>query len=78
METNDLEELNQMQAFVNEYEYAMDEVDNLIQHLSHVINDKSLRETLELLPEYITINEGMRYCDFKEKLEDSNDFNMEE
>ena len=76
--TNDIEELNQMQVFVNDYEYAMDEIENLIQHLSHVINDKSLKETIDLLPEYITINEGIRYCEYKDKLEDLNNFNMEE
>lgn len=71
----DLDEINQKQEFVDEYEYAMDEIENLIQHLGNVITDKSLKETIDLLPEYITINEGIRYSECKDILEDFEDFN---
>lgn len=71
----DINEMNRMQEFVDEYDYAMDEIENLVQHLVNVIGDLSLRETIELLPEYVVVQEGKRYNDYKEVLEEFEDFN---
>lgn len=72
----DLNEINRMQEFIDEYEYTMDEVEKLVQYLGNVVGDTSLHETIDLLPEYITVQEGKRYSDYKDILEDFEDFNI--
>lgn len=72
----DIAEINKMQEFVDEYDYAMDEIEKIVQYLKEVIKDTSLRETIDLLPEYITVQEGFRYKDYREQLEDFENFDI--
>lgn len=74
----DLDEINQMQKFVEEYEYSIDELTTTINQILKIIQDNSLKGTIEGILEYISDNEGKRYNDYKEKLEDFEHFDEKE
>ena len=62
----DINEINQMQKFVDDYEYTQDELDTTIKALLKRTKDKSLQDTIKGIKDYIKDNEGSRYEDFKE------------
>ena len=73
-------EIDKMRDFVSEYEYVMDEIETIKQHLIHSCLDKSMKDTLEYLGETVEVNEGSRYRDYKEQINeydnfDPNDYN---
>lgn len=74
----DLDEINQMQKFIDEYEYSIDELEATIHQLSKVLQDKSLKGTIEGIVEFIEDCEGGRYNDYKQKITDFENFDEKE
>lgn len=72
----DINEINQMQKFVDDYEYTQDELETTIKALLKRTKDKSLQETIKGIKEYIKDNEGSRYDEYKEKIAEFEDFNI--
>lgn len=74
LEYFDLKEINAMEEFVFEYERAIKKTNQLIEELLKFTTDESLIEDIKALKEPIETNEKSRYEDYKEKLEDFENF----
>lgn len=74
LEYFDLKEINAMEEFVYEYERAIKKTNQLIEELLKFTTDESLIEDIKALKEPIEINDKARYDDYKEKLEDFENF----
>lgn len=70
----DTEEINKMQTFVNEYQYAMDELEGTIVQISKMVKDQSLRGTLFSIIDYLVDNEGDRYNKYNDLLKEFENF----
>ena len=73
-----LKEINEMEEFTKEYEKIITKIEELIADLLEEITDESLREDIQLLKQPIEDNDEYRYKDYKEKLEDFENFSEDD
>lgn len=70
----DSKEIERMKDFVSDYDYVMNELNEQITLWQDIVTDEGLSETLDYLVETLEINEKSRYEEYKEQIEEYENF----